>query len=72
MRLDLVKIQEIGIYFYQVRKKYHQYETDYTGVDTPVQVNQVPGGQHRGPRRDLSRQGHRGGPQGAVGAPLPR
>jgi len=42
--LDLVKIQEIGMYFYQVRKKYHQYESDYTGVDTRVQVNQVPGG----------------------------
>jgi pyruvate carboxylase subunit B len=27
-----------------VRKKYHQYESDYTGVDTRVQVNQVPGG----------------------------
>ena len=42
--LDLVRIQEIGMYFYQVRKKYHQYESDYTGVDTRVQVNQVPGG----------------------------
>jgi pyruvate carboxylase subunit B len=42
--LDLEKIQEIGVYFYQVRKKYHQYESDYTGVDTRVQVNQVPGG----------------------------
>jgi pyruvate carboxylase subunit B len=42
--LDLEKIQEVGVYFYQVRKKYHQYESDYTGVDTRVQVNQVPGG----------------------------
>jgi pyruvate carboxylase subunit B len=42
--LDLEKIQEIGMYFYEVRKKYHQYESDYTGVDTRVQVNQVPGG----------------------------
>ncbi|MEW8194998.1 MAG: pyruvate carboxylase subunit B, partial [Candidatus Thiodiazotropha sp.] len=37
-------IQEIGLYFYGVRKKYHQFESDYTGVDTRVQVNQVPGG----------------------------
>jgi len=42
--LDLEKIQEVGLYFYAVRKKYHQYESDYTGVDTRVQVNQVPGG----------------------------
>ena len=32
------------MYFYAVRKKYHQFESDYTGVDTRVQVNQVPGG----------------------------
>lgn len=42
--LDLEAIQEIGLYFYHVRKKYNQYESDYTGVDTRVQVNQVPGG----------------------------
>jgi pyruvate carboxylase subunit B len=42
--LDLEAIQEIGLYFYDVRKKYHQFESDYTGVDTRVQVNQVPGG----------------------------
>ena len=43
-QLDLEAIQEIGLYFYGVRKKYHQFESDYTGVDTRVQVNQVPGG----------------------------
>ncbi|MEY6433660.1 sodium-extruding oxaloacetate decarboxylase subunit alpha [Thioalkalicoccus limnaeus] len=42
--LDLEKIQEIGMYFYQVRKRYHQFESEYTGVDTRVQTNQVPGG----------------------------
>ena len=42
--LDLEAIQEIGMYFYDVRKKYHQFESDYTGVDTRVQINQVPGG----------------------------
>ncbi len=42
--LDLEALQEIGFYFYDVRKKYHQYESDYTGVDTRVQINQVPGG----------------------------
>ena len=43
-QLDLELLQEIGFYFYDVRKKYHQFESDYTGVDTRVQVNQVPGG----------------------------
>jgi pyruvate carboxylase subunit B len=42
--LNLEAIQEIGLYFFGVRKKYHQFESDYTGVDTRVQVNQVPGG----------------------------
>jgi pyruvate carboxylase subunit B len=42
--LDLEALQDIGMYFYTVRKKYHQFESDYTGVDTRVQVNQVPGG----------------------------
>ncbi|MEJ2450266.1 MAG: sodium-extruding oxaloacetate decarboxylase subunit alpha [Gammaproteobacteria bacterium] len=43
-QLDLALLQEIGFYFYEIRKKYHQYESEFTGVDTRVQVNQVPGG----------------------------
>ena len=42
--LDLEALQEIGMYFYEVRKRYHQFESAFTGVDTRVQVNQVPGG----------------------------
>jgi pyruvate carboxylase subunit B len=42
--LDLELLQEIGMYFHAVRKKYHQFESEFTGVDTRVQVNQVPGG----------------------------
>ncbi|HDZ58368.1 MAG TPA: oxaloacetate decarboxylase subunit alpha [Pseudomonas xinjiangensis] len=42
--LDLELLQEIGMYFHEVRKKYHQFESEFTGVDTRVQVNQVPGG----------------------------
>ncbi|MCP4041133.1 MAG: sodium-extruding oxaloacetate decarboxylase subunit alpha [Gammaproteobacteria bacterium] len=42
--LDLPLIQEIGFYFYGVRKKYKRYESEFTGLDTRVQVNQVPGG----------------------------
>lgn len=42
--LDLKLLQEIGFYFYEIRKKYHQFESEFTGLDTRVQVNQVPGG----------------------------
>ncbi len=42
--LNLEQVQEVGMYFYAVRRKYHQFESEYTGVDTRVQVNQVPGG----------------------------
>jgi pyruvate carboxylase subunit B len=42
--LDLALLQEIGFYFYAVRKKYHHFESEFTGLDTRVQVNQVPGG----------------------------
>jgi pyruvate carboxylase subunit B len=42
--LDLERLQEIGFYFREVRKKYHQFESEFTGMDTRVQVNQVPGG----------------------------
>jgi pyruvate carboxylase subunit B len=42
--LDLVALQEIGFYFREVRKKYHQFESELTAADTRVQVNQVPGG----------------------------
>ena len=42
--LNLEALQEITAYFRETRKKYWQYESDYTGVDTRVLVNQVPGG----------------------------
>jgi pyruvate carboxylase subunit B len=42
--LDLDALQAIGLYFREVRKKYAQFESDYTGPDTRVQVYQVPGG----------------------------
>ena len=42
--INLAKLQEITAYFREVRKKYWQYESEFTGVDTRVLVNQVPGG----------------------------
>lgn len=55
--LDLAKLQEIGFYFNEVRKKYHQFESDYTGVDTRVQLNQVPGGMISNLANQLREQG---------------
>ncbi len=42
--LNLELLQEIGAYFYGIRKKYHHFESEFTGLDTRVQVNQIPGG----------------------------
>jgi pyruvate carboxylase subunit B len=42
--LDLEALQKIGFYFREVRKKYRQFESEFTGLDTRVQVYQVPGG----------------------------
>ncbi len=56
-KLKLPELQEIGAYFYQVRKKYHQYESEFTGLDTRVQVNQVPGGMISNLSNQLKEQG---------------
>ncbi len=42
--LDLEKLQDIAAYFRDVRKKYARFESDFTGVDSRVQTNQIPGG----------------------------
>lgn len=42
--LDLTLLGEIADYFRQVRKKYHQFESEFTREDVSVQINQVPGG----------------------------
>jgi len=56
-KLDLESLQEIGFYFYEVRKKYHQFESDMTGLDTRVQVYQVPGGMISNLHTQLREQG---------------
>jgi len=58
--LDLEALQEIGFYFYEVRKKYHQFESEFTGLDTRVQVNQVPGGMMSNLSNQLKEQGELG------------
>ena len=55
--LDLALLQEIGLYFHAVRKKYHQFESEFTAVDTRVQVNQVPGGMMSNLANQLKEQG---------------
>ena len=55
--LNLEKLQEIGFYFHEIRKKYHQYESDFTGIDTRVQVNQIPGGMISNLSNQLREQG---------------
>jgi len=42
--LDLTKLTAIDDYFRKVRKKYQQFESEFTREDISVQINQVPGG----------------------------
>ena len=42
--LDLELLKDIADYFREIRKKYHQYESEFTREDVSVQINQVPGG----------------------------
>lgn len=55
--LKLPMLQEIAAYFREVRKKYWQFESDFTGVDTRVLVNQVPGGMISNLSNQLKEQG---------------
>ena len=42
--LDLDKLTEVADYFTEIRKKYQQFESEFTKEDISVQINQVPGG----------------------------
>lgn len=55
--LDIAAVQEVSEYFREVRKKYWQFESNYTGVDTRVLVNQVPGGMISNLSNQLKEQG---------------
>ena len=55
--LDLEALQDISAYFHEVRKKYHQFESEFTGIDTRVQVYQVPGGMISNLYSQLKEQG---------------
>ncbi len=58
--LDLKALQEIGFYFRETRRKYHQFESAMTGLDTRVQVYQVPGGMISNLYTQLREQGSLG------------
>ncbi len=58
--LDMRALQKIGFYFREVRKKYHQFESEFTGLDTRVQIYQVPGGMISNLYSQLREQGELG------------
>ena len=55
--LDLKALEEIALYFWEVRKKYRQFELEYTGVDPRVHIHQVPGGMISNLYNQLKEQG---------------
>lgn len=55
--IDIKKVEEISEQLKVVRKKYWQFESDYTGVDTRVLSNQVPGGMISNLSNQLKEQG---------------
>jgi len=42
--IDINKLDEISQYLKEIRKKYWQFESEFTGLDSRVLINQVPGG----------------------------
>src|SRR5213594_1250942 len=42
--LDLPQFAPIADHFRTVRRKYHQFESDFTGVDAEILMSQIPGG----------------------------
>ncbi|NKI17809.1 sodium-extruding oxaloacetate decarboxylase subunit alpha [Spongiibacter sp. KMU-166] len=55
--LDLPALQEIAKKLWAVRKKYHQFESEFTREDVSVQINQVPGGMMSNLANQLKEQG---------------
>jgi len=55
--LDLSLLKEIADYFKEVRKKYAQFESAYSGVDTDVLTSHVPGGMMSNLAHQLKEQG---------------
>jgi len=55
--LNLEALQDVAAYFREIRKKYARFESDVTGVDTRVFINQIPGGMISNLANQLKDQG---------------
>lgn len=55
--IDIALLQEITQYLKEVRRKYWQFESEFTGIDSRVLVNQVPGGMISNLANQLKEQG---------------
>ncbi|MBD2859591.1 sodium-extruding oxaloacetate decarboxylase subunit alpha [Spongiibacter sp. KMU-158] len=55
--IDLAALEPIAKKLWQVRKKYHQFESEFTREDVSVQINQVPGGMMSNLANQLKEQG---------------
>jgi pyruvate carboxylase subunit B len=56
-QLQLSQLDEIADYFRKVRKKYHKFESEFTGINTKVLISQVPGGMISNMASQLKEQG---------------
>lgn len=55
--VDLARLKKIADYFKEIRKKYAQYESAYSGIDTDVLTSHVPGGMMSNLAHQLKEQG---------------
>ncbi|MEY3668537.1 MAG: oxaloacetate decarboxylase subunit alpha, partial [Pseudomonadota bacterium] len=55
--LDSALLEKVAAHFRGVRHKYHQFESEYNGVDTQVLLSQVPGGMMSNLANQLKEQG---------------
>jgi pyruvate carboxylase subunit B len=55
--LDSVLLEKVATHLREVRRKYHQFESEYNGVDTQVLLSQVPGGMMSNLANQLKEQG---------------
>lgn len=69
--LDLVLLEEIALYFREVRKKYAKFEGSLRGVDSRILLAQVPGGMLTNMENQLKEQGA-SDKMGAVLEEIPR
>nr|BAL54067.1 oxaloacetate decarboxylase, alpha subunit [uncultured Gammaproteobacteria bacterium] len=57
VELDFPLLEELAAYFWEVRRKYHRFEPEYTGPDPRVHFHQIPGGMISNLYHQLKEQG---------------